>query len=896
MKTRNTDPPRLAEWLLRQVVPAGIAGRSILGDAREEFFEHLQSGSRISASVWYWRHVMSVLCRFASSGSPNSGPSPRQSGGWRVRLGTLLDDLRIAVRLLLKKPGFTLAAVITLGLGIGANTTMFSLVHGVLIQPLPYPAADQLVGVYRIDPDVTGRNPSPNRLANLYAVPYEVYGDWAEMSSSFEYSGAYFPTSFTLTGGDRPERLSGAMATSGVFASLGIAPILGRTFHERDDEVGAPDLAILSHGLWQRRFGSDPTVLGRQLTLSGYSYQVVGVMPPHFGFPDEGIDVWVTFEDDRKTSPVRSGGYLQVIARLKAEIPLERAQIDVDRVALRIGELHSEESEHGIGLFPRKSLEVANVKAGLVLLLGAVGLVLLIACANIANLLLVRAAERRRELGVRMALGAGRGRLLIQHLSESVLLSLAGGVAGCALAVLSLGPFKAAFPGGLPRADAITVDYRMLLFAGAVSVLTGVLTGMLPAARAIRTSIVNVLQESSRGAVGGRQRNRTQAALVVAEVALAFVLLVGAGLFIRSLTRLTSVEYGFDAADLLTMSVALPARYRGSDEASLGFFEEFSERLRAIPGVSAVGGANQMPFVGGWSTPPTVVETSEGFLETVVHATTMNPDYFSTMGIPVVAGRGFTSDDRQGSTLVTVVNEAMVNRFWPNENPLGRRIGGVDAVGDSVWLTVVGVIGDVRYRLNMDPFPSYHLPLAQWPTWYQWIMIRTEIDPSAITPAVQEALAAIDSEVPIRVQQLEERINNSTAVAGPRFGIFVLSCLAGLAALLAFVGIYGVLAYTVQQRAHEIGIRLALGAGARDVLRNLLARGLLMAGIGLVIGIVLAVGASRVMSSLLFETSPMDPVTLGSVSLLVAVAALGASYFPARRATKVDPVEVLRPE
>jgi putative ABC transport system permease protein len=839
---------------------------------------------------------MGMVCKYATHGSKSTDPSPRHGSGWRVRFGTFVDDARIAARLLLKKPGFTLAAVVTLGLGIGANTTIFSLVYWVLLKPLPYPNAEQLVSVYRIDPDVTGRNPSPSRLAGLYAVPYEVYGDWAEMSSSFEGSGAYFTTSFTLTGGDRPERLRGAMATSGVFASLGIAPALGRTFHERDDEVGAPGLALLSHGLWQGRYGSDPTVLGEQIVLSGISYHVVGVMPPHFGFPNQSVQVWVTFEDERKTSPVRSGGYLQVIARLSAGVSLRRAQLDVDAVALRIGELHPEESEHGIGLFPRKSLEVAEVRGGLVLLLGAVALVLLIACANIANLLLSRATERRRELGVRMALGAGRGRLLVQFLTESALLSLVGGVVGCVLAILSLGPFKAAFPGGLPRADIITVDYRMLLFAAVLSVLTGLLTGVLPALRAIRTPIANVLRDGSRGATGGRERNRTQAALVMAEIALAFVLLVGAGLFIRSLARLTSVEYGFDAENLLTVGVALPARYRGSDEASLGFFDEFSERLRAIPGVSSVGGSNQMPFVGGWSTPPAVIETSEGFVETVVHETTMDPGYFSTMGMPIVAGRGFTSEDTQGSMLVTVVNEAMVNRYWPNENPLGRRIGGVDAVGDSVWLTVVGVVGDVRYRLNMDPFPSYHIPLAQWPHWYQWIILRTAIDATVITPAVQETLAAIDPEVPIRVLQLEERIDNSTAVASPRFRIFVLSCLSGLAALLAFVGIYGVLAYTVQQRAHEIGIRLALGAGAKTVLRNFLARGLLMTGIGLGAGIALSFAASRVMSSLLFETSPTDPVTLILVSVLIAMAALGASYFPARRATNVDPVEVLRQE
>ncbi len=896
MTARNLEPPRTAERLLRRVVPAGVVGRSILGDAREEYLEQVEAGSRLSASVWYWKHVMGMVYRHVTDRSQAVSPSLRQEGGWRVRVGTLTDDARVAARALLKKPGFTLAAVITLGLGIGANTTIFSLVYWVLLKPLPYPNAEQLVGIYRIDPDVTGRDPSPRSLAGLWAVPYEVYGDWAEMSSSFAHSGAYFTTSFTLTGDDRAERLSGAMATSGMFASLGIAPMLGRTFQESDDEVGAPALAVLSHGLWQGRYGSDPNVLGQQIFLSGISYQVVGVMPPQFGFPNQGVQVWATFEDSRKTSPVRNGGYLQVIARLNPGVSLQAAQADVDRVALRIGELYPEESEHGIGLFPRKLLEVASVKAGLVLLLGAVALVLLIACANIASLLLVRATERKRELGIRIALGAGRSRLVTQHLTESALLSIVGGAAGCLLAVTALGPFKAAFPGGLPRSDAIAVDYRLMLFAGALTLLTGLLTGALPAIRAIHTPIVAVLREGSRGSVGGRQRNRTQTTLVVTEIALAFVLLAGAGLFVRSLSRLTSVDYGFNAKNLLVMGLSLPALYRESHEVSLGFFEELNERLQTIPGVNTVGSMNQMPFVGGWSTPPTIVETSDGMLDVNVHTVAGSPDYFETMGMSIKAGRGLTEDDRQGDMLVTVVNEAMVRRYWPSENPIGRRIGTSDAAGDSVWVTVVGVVSDVRYRLNMNPIPTCHLPISQWPSWYQWIVMRSAIDADAVSRPVREAIAAIDSDIPVRVLQLEERIENSTAVASPRFGMFVFSCLSGLAALLAFVGIYGVLAYTVQQRAHEIGVRLALGAGAKTVLRTYLARGLLLAGLGLTIGIALALGVSRVMSSLLFETSPTDPLTLVAVSLLVAVAAICASYFPARRATNVDPVEVLRQE
>jgi predicted permease len=804
-------------------------------------------------------------------------------------------DTRHSVRLLAKKPGFALSAIVTLGLGIGASTLMLSVVDTVLLKPLPYPDSEQLVGVYRIDPEVTGPSPTVSRLSTLFAVPYEVFEDWRDMSPVLESAGAYHTSSATLTGGDRAERLSGAGVTSGVFTALDIPAALGRRFIPADDEVGAPSLVVLSHGLWQDQFGADPGVLGRQLSLSGVQYTVVGVMPQEFRFPFARTQLWMTFSDQRKTSPVRNSGYLQVIARIRSGVGLEQAQREVDAVAQRIGEVHPAEVEHGIGLFSYKDLVVGSTGVGLLILLGAVGLVLIIACANIANLLLVRATERRRELGIRQALGAGRFRLMAQHLNESVVLSLAGGLTGLIIAVATRGPFINAVPGGVPRAGEIAVDYRVFVIAAGISVLTGLLAGVLPALRAGRTAVVDVLQDGGRGFVGGRRRNRTNAALVVSEIALAFVLLAVAGLLVKSFSRLTSVERGFEAAGVLVMPVTLPTQYRQSPVDAYVFFEELGDRLAAIPGVEEVGGASQMPFVGGMSFPPTSIEASSGIVEDIHHFSVVTPEYFGAMNIPTVSGRLLTAADRWSTDPVIVINEAMARKYWPEENPLGRRVRR-DIAGDSIWRTVVGVVGDVRWNMDQEAFPDYYIPYAQNSLWFHTMVLKTAIEPTAIIPAAREALWAINGDIPARVWVLEDLIDQSASVAGPRFGIYVLGSLSALAAILAVLGVYGVLAYAVEQRANEIGIRIALGAGTRNVVRAVLQRGLIMAGVGVGIGLGIAVAISRITSAMLYEVSPTDPVTLTIVGLLVAGAALIASYIPARRATKVDPVEALRME
>lgn len=896
MTAEDDDPPRLAERLLRRFVPPGVAGLSMLGDAREEYLEHRQRSSRFGAALWYWTHVLSIVSRFAGRRRHEVPAAPARL---EVRVHNLLLDVRLAFRLLRRRPMFAAAAVLTLGLGIGANTTIFSLVNTVLLQPLPYPAPDELVSVYREDPEVTGRHPAPARISGLYAVPYAVFLDWTARSRVFEAAGAYAPVTFTLTGGDRPESIRGLSVTSGVFATLGVQPALGRPLVPDDDEIAAPAVTVMSHELWQRRFGADPDVVGRTLTMSGVPFSVVGVMPAGFSVMSGGLrggeSVWANLSPDRKRSPVRNSGYLQVVARLRAEYSVAQAQAELDIVSRQIGEDHPEEREHRILIVPRKGLVVANARPGLIMLMGAVGLVLLVACANIANLLLVRATERRREFGIRQALGAGRGRLVFQHVVETAVIALAGGALGCLVAVFTLEPLAAAYPGGLARAAEVHLDGRLLGIALALALVTAGLTSALPAIRVTGAAVADVLREGSRALAGSRARTRTQSALIVMEIALAFVLLAGAGLFVRSYAALGASDLGFEADRLITTRVNVPARYAdGGNDAAAAFYAALEERLLAIPGVESAGAADQSPFISGMSFPPTSIETTEGVTRAITFATTVTPDYFAALGAPIVFGRGFDGRDRAGSEPVAIVNQAMAERYWPGLDPLGRRVR--FEFGDRVWMTVVGVVRDVVYRLGQDSPAAVYVPLAHYPDSNLYFVARVSTSPEAVIPAVRALVQTLDPEAAVAVYSVAERISTSDAAVSQRFAIVLLGSLAGLAALLAIVGIYGVLAYSVSLRTHEIGVRMALGAGGPDVVGGVLGRGLLMAAVGCAAGLGLAIAASRALGSLLYEISPTDPATLAGVAALVAVAAAAASVVPALRATRVNPVEALREE
>ncbi len=809
-------------------------------------------------------------------------------------MSTLWLDVRQAFRLLIRKPGLTLAAVISLGLGIGANTAIFSLVNTVLLKPLPYPDAHQLVEAFRIDEAVTGLNPTADRVSSLWAVPYEVHEDWMEMGPVFESGGGYAGTRMTLQDGKESSALVGVLMTSGAFQALGILPELGRTFLPEDDEVGAPPVAVLGYGLWQSQFGGDLGILGTQVHLDETGYTVTGVMPQGFAFPSDSYRFWISFSDEQKTSPVRNGGYLKVVARLSPGVSLENARREMDAVSARIGEFHPEEAEHRVGLFSQKAMIVGDSGTGLLVLLGAVILVLLIACTNIAGLFLVRATERRREIGVRRALGAGGKRLVFQQMTESLLLSLLGGAAGWGLAVVGLEPVLSLMPNELPRLGEMRVDAGLLYGAIGFAVLTGILTGVLPALRAASTPITSVLQEGGRGLAGGRSRNLTQTSLVVSQIALAFVLLSGAGLVIRSMTGLLAVEPGFDTENLALANVSFPVGAETWDDASV-YFRDLEDRIRALPGVVDVGSADQMPFSGGWSAPPVTLETTEGEWDGILHLPTVTPSYFATMEIPLLAGRGLSLDDTPDSEPVVVVSEALAADMAPGGSPLGLRVR-LNAPGDSIWRTVVGVVGDVRYRLDFSAMSMAYVPFAQAPSFMDNWVIRTTADPMALAPAFQQMREELDAEGTSSYRALSGIIEGSTAMVAARFAVILLGSLAGLAALLATFGVYGVLAYLVQLRSREIGIQLALGAERREVVKTVLGRGLFMAGLGLGAGIFLALGLGRVMESQLFGVEPWDPATLGAAGVLLVGATFAASYLPARRAARFNPVDILKGE
>jgi putative ABC transport system permease protein len=806
----------------------------------------------------------------------------------------LLHDARQAFRLLVRRPALTLAAIISLGLGIGASTGIFSLVNTIILRPLPYPDSHELVEAFRIDEAVTGLAPTADRVSGLWAVPYEVHRDWLEMGRVFQAGGGYAGSMVRVQDGEGFENLIALRITSGAFEALGIQPEVGRFFLPEDDEVGATPTALLSFGLWQSLFGGDPGILGTQIQLDEVAHTITGVMPRGFAFPNDNYELWISFSDEQKTSPVRNGGYMKVVARLAPGVSLEQARRDMDGVSVRIGELHSDEAEHRVGLFSQKDMIVGDTGAGLLVLLGAVVLVLLIACTNVAGLFLIRATERRREIGVRRALGAGQGRLLTQQMAESVLLSVLGGAAGWGLAVVGLEPVLSLMPSELPRLGEMAVNTDLLVIAIGFAILTGILTGLLPAIRAASTPITSVLQEGGRSLSGGRARNRTQTSLVVSQIALAFVLLSGAGLVIRSMMGLLQVDTGFDTQNLALANVSFPTGVEEWNDAVL-YFQDLEDRIRAQPGVLDVGGADQMPFSGGWSAPPVTIETTEGVEDGILHLPTVTPSYFSTMGIPVLAGRGLSQDDTPESAPVVVVSQAQASAMAPDGSPLGLRIR-ANAPGDSIWRTVVGVVGNVKYRLDFNAMSMAYVPLAQAPTYMDNWVIRTASDPMALAPAFLRIREELDPEGTSSYQPLAGNIQGSTAMVSARFAVILLGSLAALAAVLAVFGVYGVLAYLVQLRSRELGIQLALGAERRSVVRAILGRGLLMAGFGLGAGVVLAIGLGRLMASQLFGIEPWDPLSLVSAGVLLLGATLAASYLPARRAAGLDPVEVLKGE
>jgi putative ABC transport system permease protein len=802
-----------------------------------------------------------------------------------------MNDLHFAFRQLRKNPGFTAVAVLTLALGIGANTTVFSLVNSVLLRPLPFPDPERLVFL-----DENNLQLGFERLG----ISYADYLDWRRQNQVFEDLGLFGDRVYTVTGGDHPERVQGAEITASLFALLGIQPVLGRAFTPDEDRPAAAPVALLGHGLWQRRFGAAPDIVGQTITLDGHSHTIVGVMPPGFAF-QEFSQLWTPLVVKEPESQRGSYTYAGV-ARLKPGVTVEQARVEMSTIAERIAQEHPRANASvGVVLRPLRDEWTRGARELLWLMLGAVGFVLAVACANVANLCLARATTRQKEFALRAALGASQWRTTRQLLVESLLLGLIAGALGLALARWGLDLVLTAVPpDAKPYWMQFTVDPRVLGFTLACALATSVVFGLAPAWGATRRELNEALKEGGHNASDSRERHRLRAGLVVAEVALAVVLLSGAGLTITSFLRLQRVEPGFNPDPVLVFNLTLPSsKYPGAAERT-GFYRELTDRLAALPSAKAVAGVSHLPIGGGsWGIGYTVEgqEATEPANMQIGNARVATPGYFRAMEIPLLAGRDFTEADRADAAQVAVIDATFARHRFPNQDPLGKRIklGGPDS--QDPWMTIVGVAGDVKhYGLDRPIRPGFYLPQDQLSRGNVTLVMRTaEDDPLSLAPAVRRVVSSLDSDLPVyNLRTLRAVVEHSYWPQRLFSQLFTLFSVLGLA--LAAVGIYSVIAYSVAKRTHEIGVRMALGARAPDVLRLVIRRGVALVGLGLGLGIVGNLGVLRLLASQLYGVSPTDVGASGLAVLVLSGIALLACWLPARRASKVDPVVALRYE
>ncbi len=820
-------------------------------------------------------------------------------------MDTFLQDVRYGLRMLVKSPGFTAIAVLTLALGIGANTAIFSIVNAVLLRPLPYRDSAGLVKVW-------------NR-ADGFGLPklWLSEPEWWELrdtNQAFSEIAAYTPLGGrNLTAGQQPVRVQSGFGTASLFPMLGVHPVLGRNFAEDDDQPGRK-VVMISYGLWQSLFAGDRGVVGKTVQLDGATYSIVGVLPNGFEFAGK-TDVWEPLGLDRAKPLGRGSHYLEVLGRLRPGVTVAQADSQMRGFAAQLAreypKFYTADGKWSALVVPFHQELVGDVRPALLVLTGAVGFVLLIGCANLANLLLARASGREKEMAIRASLGAGKLRLIRQLLTESVLLALAGGVVGTLLAYWGVELLHRAGPADLPRLSEISVDARVLGFTLVLSVFTGILFGLAPAVHVAGSHLSESLKDSGRGTTGGRASQKLRGALVVSEVALALVLLVGAGLMVRSFQQILRVNPGFQTEHILTARISLPKeRYKDGPPVTQ-FFSKLTDQLATLPGVKAVGAVDALPLSGQYSSGSTYVEhTSMQGFNTVpdthipyIEADQRNvtPGYFDTLRIPLLRGRVFTAADDENAPLVAIVDSDFARRFWPNEDPIGKHIA-FDTVPNSKpaqyrWRTVVGLVGHIKhYALETEGREQVYFAESQVSNSRDMnLALRTVSDPAALAGAVRQQVASLDSELPIyEVKTMDQWLDSSTAQR--RMNVVLLSVFAGLALVLASIGIYGVMAYSVTLRTHEIGIRVALGAKHADVLRLVFAQGLRLIVIGLTIGLVAGLGLSRLISSLLYGVSPTDAVTFIEISALLAGTAVLATYLPARRAMQVDPMVALRYE
>jgi putative ABC transport system permease protein len=818
-------------------------------------------------------------------------------------MDTLLQDLRHSLRLLRRSPGFTATAIAALALGIGANTAIFSVVYAVLLKPLPYPEPDRIVLLMNTSPE-----------GSFAAASVAKYNIWRAQTQALEDVAAYDMggPGINITGGGRPEQVRGIHVSHEFFRLFGASLAHGRTFTVAEDLPGGGNVVVLSHGIWQRRFGSDPSVIGRSLSLGGEPHTVVGVLSPAFAF-DPPADLYLLFQADPFST--QQAHFFRVAARLKPGVDIQTARASLTLAAEQFRQKlpGSLDPNNGFSVEPMQSIVVRNVRPALLILLGAVGFVLLIACANVANLLLARASVRSREIALRSALGAGRGRIVRQLLTESILLSLAGGLLGLALGAAGVRALLALNPGNIPRIGpsgaGVSIDSTALAFTLSLSVLTGLLFGLVPALHAARADLNSILKESGTRSGSGVRQNKARSVLVVVEMALAIVLLIGAGLLIRTFAAINSVAPGFDPHNVLTMSTSFTgSRYdRTADIAGLA--RQAVERIQALPGVQAAAASCYLPLEGGLGLPFAIVgrplanERAHGGASWayVTHR------FFDVFQVPVIRGRGFVERDDASAPGVVIINDAFARRYWPKENPIGQRLSigpGMGPAFEEAPREIIGIVADARDAgLNNDPVPQMFVPVAQVRDSvmalnnrfmaFQWV-VRTNVPPFSVSAPIQQVFQDL-ADLPVaNIRSMEQVLSESTARS--QFNTLLLGIFAFTAILLASIGLYGLMAFSVQQRTVEFGIRLALGADISDVRNMIVRQAMTLAAAGIVIGLAAAFGLTRLMSTMLFAVKPADPLVFASVSFLLIAVAFLASYLPARRAVGIDPVTALRYE
>ena len=880
---------QLRAWLVRL---AGLFGREARDrELAEELEAHLQM------------HVEDNL---------RAGMSPREArrqaliklGGvaqteeeYRRRRGLplledLRQDLRYGARVLARNKGFTAVAVLTLALGIGANTAIFSVVNAVLLRPLPYKDSGRIMRLWRV--------PSHGGATRLPFSEPE-FLEYRGQSRSFEHFAAFATDALNVTGAGEPERVTATWASADFFDVLGVRPLLGRTYSAEEDQLGRHYVVVLSHSLWQRRFGADPALIGRAITLNGRSRTVLGVMPQGFKFPSDDVEMWVPLALEASSTNLGMR-YLEVIARLRPGAEPEQARAEVRTVAGRIAGMYPEYYKGGArpeaAIVPLHEQMVGDTRPALLILLGGVAFMLLIACANVANLFLARAAARRKEIATRTAFGATRTRIVRQLLTESLLLFVLGGGLGLLLAQWGVRALVLSSPLNIPRMNEVSIDGWTLAFTASVSLLTGIFFGLAPALQASKTDLNEALKEGGRGGGEGRGQTRTRGLLVVSEVALAVVLLVGAGLMVRSFSRLSEVRLGFVPENVLTMRLSLPASKYPEGRQTAGFYRELLGRLKKLPGVEAAAATSQLPLGEVMANASFEVEgrgLERG--DEIADYNIISPEYFRAMNIGLLRGRPFAESDGRQTPAAVIVNQTLARKAWPGEEALGKRLR---LTGDSPWLSVVGVVADVKNRgLGAETKPEMYFPHVESQFGMgpirrdMTLVVRSVSDPKALTGAIRGEVRSLDSDLPVfRVRTMDEIVADS--ISRTRFTTALLSLFACLALILAGVGVYGVMSYNVARRTHEIGIRKALGARPRDVVLMLVRQGFALALAGVGLGLAGSFALTRVMESLLYGVGANDPATFAAIPAVLLSVSLLASYLPARRAMRIDPTAALR--